>query len=150
MRSVEDNIASDFVRMFRDFFYGAYLPLKVPRTMPCDADDAFDSIIEYVKRDAPLEIECDKDMTAEYKKLLADYLKVCKPLMRIGYRKAVRKYEKHGRHFANNLFWKITEEIDRFLKHAELYEGAEYKLRYGRDKDGHAFASISEDYSDFD
>jgi hypothetical protein len=51
MYTPEENIASDIVRMFRDFWNGAYVDTTAPRTKPCDADEAFRTILRHAAED---------------------------------------------------------------------------------------------------
>lgn len=144
MHSIEQNIAADVTRMFTDFFHGAYVPLKVPRTLACDADDAFREIIRIAVEDAPAELgEIDTYADADgVSDKLAQYTAVCLPLMRIGYRKAVRKYEKHGRFFANNLFWAIADAVRPRCEGLE--PGYQFELVYGINNHDRAFAHCNE------
>jgi hypothetical protein len=146
--TVEQNIAADVTRMFRDFFYGAPLVTKPPRTRPTDADDAFRAIIAFAVHDAPGEVnDGDTHTPRQIAARLRAYTRVCLPLMRTGYRKAERKYERHGRFFANNLFWAIERATDRYCKNPEG-EGFQYALDYGYDNQGRAYARCEEFYGD--
>ena len=139
--SVEENIASDVTRMFSDHVRGgqdvSYEPL---RTRPCDADEALASILDYA--DSLYLSEFNEDEYEEARRRWGAYRAVALHRMRLGYRKARRKWEKRGRYAANSQFWAIAEAIDRAAKHPE-FEGMRYKLRYGN---GEAYCK--EDYEE--
>jgi hypothetical protein len=140
MYSTHQNIASDITRMFRDYFYGAHVDTTPPRTQACEADDDFRHILECAAKDMRSEIDdVGEDTIGELDKMEAEYVRVCLPRMRIGYRKAKRRFEHHGRWFANSLFWAIAEAVDAITREVE-YEGQEFELTFGRDRDGDIFA----------
>lgn len=150
MYSVHENIASDVVRMFSDFFYGAHVTLNAPRTVACDADEDFREIIRCALKSTRAEVgdpdKSDDEIIAQEKA----YIAVCLPRMRIGYRKARRKYEGRGRsrYAANNLFWEISDAVEPHAKHAS--EGQRYRLTYGFESNGNARAYCEESYEDSD
>jgi len=146
MYTVHQNLASDIVRMFRDFFYGAYVDLKPVRTYSCVADDDFRQILEHAMEDARKEIDDDED-SAEVKEKERAYMAACLPRLRIGYRKAKRKYKRGTA--ANNLFWEIAEAVDPVARRIE-FEGQEFKLTYGYDRDGNSYARVSEAWEDYE
>ena len=148
MHNVHENIASDLARMFRDHLCGHYVG-KAPKTKACEADTDFQEIINYALEQIPQELDSEELQNPELYKLRDDYIKVCLSRLRIGYRKAFRKYNKHGRFFANDLFWAITKATDNYCKHAE-YPEAEYALTFGSDKYGTAWARCEEFYSEED
>ncbi len=143
--SPEQNIASDVSRMFRDFFYGQHVTLACPRTLATDEDDAFREIIALARKEALQELDEDEREKQDTAEMLAAYTRVCLPRMRIGYRKAKRKYEPHGRWFGNSLFWLIADAVEPYCKHAE--EGMQYQLVYGI-REGSAFAQCEEYYGE--
>lgn len=126
--SVEENIASDFVRMFRDHCYGQPLELATPRVHRCNniAEAAFGAILDCVKRDALSEIDAEDHKAAH--RQLRPYLHAALRHMRAGYRKAARRF-KGDAQATNNLFWSIAKAIDPYAKHPE-YEGQEFELSY--------------------
>lgn len=140
--TVHENIASDVVRMFRDFFYGAACDLNAPRTRPCEADDELLAILAVASKDAPRELDSNES-EEECAKRLAPYLSAALSRMRIGYRKAKAKYEKHGRHAANNLFWVVAEAVDA-IRPSKLEIGQTFKLRFGFDTEKGSTAHIFE------
>lgn len=140
--SVEENISSDVVRMFRDFFYGAHVDLSPIRSKTTPADHAFREIIEISLRDARKELDGDEDPKA-VRRREREYFRVCLPRMRRGWHKARRRFERHGRFAANSLFWEIAGAVERYAKHPE--EGYEYELTYGF-RDGQAFARCEEHF----
>lgn len=125
--SVEENIASDVTRMFRDHIDGAqHVSYNVKPGRKCEADDSLEDILVYADKDWRAEMN---DADAAASQWLA-YRAVCLARMRIGYRKAKRKWEKFGRWAAYKQFWAITEAVDRIVKSIET-EGQEFTLRYG-------------------
>lgn len=135
------NIAGDVVRMFRDYFYGAYASVPAKQTRPCEADEAFKIIIDHMAAQAIGEADKKESVDAIIKRR-ASYIAICLPRMRIGYRKAVRKYKTAAA--ANNLFWAIADAVEPYAKHCEY---AEYVLRYGF-RQGWAFAECEEFFGD--
>jgi hypothetical protein len=132
-------IASDIARMFREFFHGsAHVDLSPLRSRPCDADSDLKDIVREALKQTRDEIGDDRDAgEPDLIKMERAYIRVCLPRMRIGYRKAQRKYKTGGR--ANELFWAVAEAVGVFCKSPE-FEGARYQLRYGFDKRGQAVA----------
>lgn len=138
--SIEHNIASDIVRMFRDHFYGAYVSYDTLRTQACAHDEALHATLECADEEYLGEI--DPDERGDARRKWADYRKLCLHRMRTGYRKARRKWERHGRYAANEQFWAIAEAVEPYAKNAE-YEGARFKLTYGNGD-----ARCAEDYAE--
>ena len=145
MYNVHESLAFDLSRMFRDHFEGCHSVSKAPRTVKCDADDDFNEIINYALEQIPGELDSDFDK-AEYNLALENYKKACLARLRIGYRKAYKRFEKYGRFFANDLFWAITKATDNYCKNAE-YPEQEFMLEFGSDKNGNAFARCEGFYS---
>lgn len=132
--SIEDNIASDVERMFRDYFYGQSVTIKARYTRPHDHDDAFKCIIETARKRWPREFEAKE--RSEALKLWRGYASAALHLMRTGYRKAHRRWEHRGRYAANKVFWAIAEAVGCYARGAQ-YEGQRFKLTYHTD--GSAF-----------
>lgn len=128
--TVHENIAADITRMFADFFHGAHVDLSPMRTHPTDADDDFREIINLALADMRNEVRDAGTPEQELAEREAEYIAVCLPRMRRGYRKARNKYDRYGRFAANSLFWAIAGAVDRALKHHELFEGQEFTLHY--------------------
>lgn len=128
--SIEENIASDVVRMYRDHIDGAqHVSYNVSgRGRKCEADHNLENIL--VCADESYLGEFDADGKKAARDGWQAYRLVCLARMRIGYCKAKRKWEKRGRFAANTQFWAITEAVDRVVKDIE-YEGQEFTLRYG-------------------
>lgn len=150
--SPAENIAGDVVRMFADFYNGAYVNTSnVPRTRACEADASLRDILAIAIDGMAGEVRDSYRDTLNTENEIADkqasFLAVCIARMRIGYRKARAMYEKRGRFAANNLYWEIAEAVEPFLR--GLYEGAEFTLTYGFGSDG-AVARCSEAYDDYD
>lgn len=130
--TVEENIAGDVVRMFADFFHGAPVDTTPIRTYACDADESFREIIEIALRQTRGEVRdshCDTlTQENEIAEREREYMRVCLPRMRRGYRKARKLYPDAWA--AHQLFWAISDAVQRVLKFHELDEGAEYELIY--------------------
>lgn len=141
--TIHENIGSDISRMFRDFFYGAPVNTSPLRTRPCDEDADFEEIIRCAVKDMPGEVEEDVKDEAELAEKVRLYTAICLPRMRIGFRKAQRKWRQYRPVLANTLFWEIAGAVDPCCKHAEV-EGQEFELRFGIDKDGRAWAKCYE------
>lgn len=135
-------MAGDVVRMFRDHIDGdAYVSPSVPRTMPCEADIEFEEVMR-IARDS-YRGELNDPHADNIGERWAYYRAVCLARMRIGYRKAHRKYKSARR--ANDLFWKVAGAVDRYARHVEC-EGMEYRLTYGFRSNGDAYAYCEEAY----
>ena len=127
--SAEQNIASDFVRMFRDHIYGQHVSYVKFRTKACDHDEAFNVILDHSEREYLDEIDYEDKKRAM--RCWYDYREVCLHRMRIGYRKAYARWERKGPMAANQQFWAIAEAVNEAIRFHELYEGAEFNLQYG-------------------
>lgn len=132
--SVEENIARDVVRMFRDHWYGASVDLRKRYTRPCEADHAIDGVLEFAERSYRAEIDTDDVPLADVRKAWRAYKAAVRHRMRTGYRKAYRRWERHGRHAANSMFWRVADAVQPYTR-AE-FEGQQFKLTYG---DGRAY-----------
>ena len=137
MYTPAQSVASDITRMFTDYFFGATLA-PAPVTKACEMDDEFNEIIKIATSQYKAELDGEN---CTYETL--EYNKVALSRMRMGYRKAKRKYEKHGRFAANNLFWTIAECMNVQFKHIHT-EGQEFKLSYGFNENRCSFARLSE------
>lgn len=123
--TVEEHIASDFVRMGRDYTWGddSLYPL-LRRTRPHDYDDAFQEIIDHTRKGLRAELDDD-----EYRDFNMDlYCEQMLHRLRTGYRKAERRFG--DRFESNSLFYKISEEVNRKVKWID-YEGQRFRLGYG-------------------
>jgi hypothetical protein len=139
--SVEENLASDVVRMFRDHISGnqhvSYAPL---RTRPVTHDYDLRCVLDYA--DASYLSDFNDWEYEEARRRWGPYRAVALHRMRMGYRKARRKWERKGHFAANAQFWAIAEATDRAAKHPE-FEGMRYKLSFGN---GEAYCE--EDYEE--
>jgi hypothetical protein len=145
--SIEKNIASDVVRMFRDHLLGSqwvdYANLN--RTRPCDADEALLCVLEHAERDYIGEFNDDAEERRQARDAWPKYRRLALHRMRTGYRKARRKWEPRGRYAANSQFWAIAEAVDKHAKHVEI-EGQRYTLRWGY---GEAYCEETYDEEDY-
>ena len=144
MYSVEENIASDVTRMFRDHVDGgqhvSYVNLN---SKPVQADDYLQTILECADKTYLGEFNNDEDERTKAVEAWAAYRTVALKRMRRGYAKARRRWEKHGHYAANNRFWSIAEAVEPYCK--PEYEGQRFKLSY--DKNGACCDEVyAEDY----
>ncbi len=116
-----EHVAADVARMYRDYCFGEPLDTAVPRTTATDLDEDFADILRIARH------ECLAEVDAQDRKPLEPYLRAALAHMRIGYRKAVRRFR--GRD-ANAQFWAIAEAVDRATKQVE-FEGQRFHLAYG-------------------
>ena len=123
--SAEENIAADVERMARDYNYYPEFGRPIPRTRSSMYDEAFQKIISLAKRDVDAEINSE-DIDLVH---LNRYFSEAIHFLRAGYGKAVRKYERRGRFYANNRFWEIADAVRPFAKRCD-FEGQEFKLTY--------------------
>lgn len=133
--SPHHNIASDVERMFmqwtgEDAAYWGPGGYKAG-SRPCDYDDDFIEIVSeartMIQREQREELADGESGLSE---LLEQYLTLALHRMRHGFRKAHKRFEKHGRYHANSLFRAVKDAVKQAAKHIE-YEGQEYILRYG-------------------
>lgn len=126
-----DDIASDVSRMAVDYVNSTETNDSVPRTCACDADDDIAAILAIAKRMARAECRDMAPMTdREVRQELAHYFRMARARMRIGYRKAARKYR--GRDVLGT-FWNIADVVGaavKFPECGELIEGMQYVLKY--------------------
>ena len=139
MHSIEENIASDFARMCRDFLWNDER-LNPPVTRALDEDETFREIISIAKREARGEIEPDE--AREHADRIRQFWAACLPFMRIGYRKARKRFG--DSYTANRQFWAIADALDPLLKSCE-YAGQQIELTYG-DGQARAWEYYGEDY----
>lgn len=128
MYTIEENISGDVVRMYRDHACGAYVSYDV-RRMPraVEHDEALQDVLRYAESNYLGEF--DTDMKAHARKHWPAYARLALARMRVGYRKARRKWEKLGRYAANNAFWAIADATQSACKSPE-FEGMRYELSY--------------------
>ena len=126
VRSMAENIAADLTRMFAEF---AADPFHGPGsakagTRPHDYDSEFMECITIARNEIPREFDSPNDITRQ----LEPYLALALRRMRIGFRKAEKRY---GTGFqASNQFVAIREAIADAQKQID-FEGQEFRLRYG-------------------
>lgn len=132
MYSVEQNIASDITRMFRDWFYAGRPQMSyLPRTRATPADDAIACILNCA--DDSWRSELDEEERHAASDAWNAYRAECFVRMRTGYRKARRTWERYGSYAANTQFWAIAEALNDICKRmGEGHEGARFTLRYGK------------------
>jgi len=127
----EQNIAYDITRMFRDYFYGQYVNMNFNKGKnPVTDDESLKEIISQAKFQES-EFDQDNDDLDGIEIKFKEFLKIALQRMRIGYSKARRKYERKGRFVANNIFWNISDAVQKYCK--PEYEGIEFKLSYNKD-----------------
>jgi hypothetical protein len=131
--SVEENIASDVIRMFRDHWDGAqYVNTKRRYTRPLEDmhQDALNGILEFAQRDYRKELS-DTDLTGVGAAWRA-YKSAALHRMRTGFRKAQRKWAKNGgARAANRAFWEIADAVGPYAQRPE-FEGMRYELTWTR------------------
>lgn len=141
MYSIEQNIASDVTRMFRDYVDGdQHVDFKPLKTRAVYADESLQEILRCA--DGSFLGELDEEEREETRKKWPLYRAHALHRLRMGYSKARRKYERHGRYHAYSLFWAIASAVGPFVKRAE-FEGQELTLSYGL-RDGEAVAFCEE------
>lgn len=135
----EQNIASDVVRMLRDAYLAEDDVTLTPlRTRSCEADDAFELIVQYAREDMRAELDPEPGDT-EWQPFAESYMRCVVPRLRVGYRKARRMYGDFYR--ANDLFWTIADAVDGVCKKAERLFGEPMRLHYGF-RDGTAVVTL--------
>jgi hypothetical protein len=138
--SVEVNLASDVTRMFADYCASGYDGPGSHRegTRACDYDETFKEVIEIARRDIPREHtdmgrglpdEDENGWDADMREAFPHYLALALRRMRIGYRKAVKKYG-HG-YQAYELFRLIRDAADKIKPE---FEGQEFVLCYNSER----------------
>lgn len=126
--SAEEGVANDLVFVFEDWLQNRWAPrshqYRHTKSHYCDED--FDAIIDLGRKRIVSDIAYhDEDYCT-----LGDvdtYLIEAKHRMRIGYRKAHRKYG--DRFYGGNLFHRIEDAVNN-LKREEYFEGQTFRLRY--------------------
>jgi len=142
--TTHQNIAGDVVRMFRDYFCGVYVNTTPPRTRALpEADDDFREIIAEALKQTRGEVDREDATPEEIAQKEAAYIAVCLPRMRIGYRKAARRFK--DARTANRLFWDVTDAVNRAIgvrswrdndrgrSNGLDYEGQQFELSYTYD-----------------
>lgn len=113
VRSQEDAIAVEFPDLYRHLVYEGYELARPPRTCRVDEmEEVFDECITKGFRN--IRDQEEKDTRKEFldRSLWLGWL-------RIGYRRAERRFRRVGYHEAGAMFTKIETWADKFLKHAE-------------------------------
>lgn len=140
--SVESNIASDVTRMFADYSMDPHDGPGSERagTRPCEADESFLEVIKIARRDIPREHtdmgrgdpgEDANGWSEEMRELFPRYLALALRRMRIGYRKAAKKYGTGYK--AYELFRLIRDAVDKIRPEVEI-EGQEFTLYYNDER----------------
>lgn len=128
--TIAENIASDIVRMFRDYVYGAYVAPRTfrPRGGKVTHQAELDETLAAASSSWRAEIYAEDLDRA--RPLWEAYSDIAMRRMQAGYAKARRKWERKGHFAANNQFWAIVEAVEPHAKRCE-YEGQRFKLSYG-------------------
>lgn len=126
--SPHENVASDVTNMARYILCGgSKLHCKVPEHIKpacCPVYSDFEAIIDIARKDIPKELEGEDYNRAAMQQYLNNALK----LMVMGYNHAKKRFRPVGGQIAaNNLFWRISEEVEKALKWAE-FEGQQFSL----------------------
>lgn len=140
--SVETNLASDVTRMFIDWLYkdqGYEGPGgKRCGTRATDYDESFKEILSIAERDIPREHtdmgrgDADEDengWNADLRAALPRYLAFALRRLRVGFRKAARKYG--SGYEGAQLFRSIRDATDKLRPE---FEGQEFVLHYNTDR----------------
>ncbi len=129
--TIEQNIAADITRMFRDCTEGgAHLDWSGVRALHAVLDDDHLQAILDAADDSWRGEFQGPDYAAQHKQQWLEYRDIALYRMRRGYTKARRRWEaRYGRFGANNVFWAIAEAVHPHAKHCE-YEGQQFILRY--------------------
>lgn len=122
--SPHESIAFDLSRMFEDFYlHNSYLPIP-PKTKKCDFDDDFHDIIKLMLEKGWFD---SSDIRPDHDSVVKLYKRAALSYMRIGYRKAKKRYEDSNK--INMLFWRMSEAFDDILKYCD-FEGQKWVLSY--------------------
>lgn len=122
MWSFEENIAADISRMYGETGYVPFIELRMQKSRRHDYDEEFKECCAIAK--ATIVSERDRYGDEYDEKKLNSYLAQTLLRMRIGYRKANKRY-KGDRMAAVNLFWNIYRAFER---ERPEYEGQRYEL----------------------
>lgn len=135
--SPDANVASDITRMFGEWL-GENEPVRrAPGSRPHYYDDDFREIVQIARRDIPREYtdmgrgEPDEDENGWGPDLHAafeTYLEMALHRLRVGFRKAERRFGRNGRFYSNSLFRAVK---DACASMKPDYEGQEFILAYG-------------------
>ncbi len=115
-----DNIGSDFPEIMRHIIYEHMHLNSAPRTNPCDSwvEAEITKAINVLERELEY-MHLEPDELASVRRCYPDI----RGWMRVGYRKALKRYKGLYKNDIQRLFREIEQEADRRLKYAE--EGAE-------------------------
>lgn len=125
--SPAENIASDIVRMARDLSFMSFreqsaMGFRPPATHTHDHDDDFREIIEIARGQIPGELDSDYPLDVD------KYLDEVLHRMRIGFRKATRRF---GDRFASNSQFRAINDAVRNVAKQIDYEGQRFRLAWG-------------------
>lgn len=84
----------------------------------------------------------------EVKDLWYEFFHHCLKFLMKGFEDAQRRYDKHGSFYANNLFWNITEEVDKALEWCE-FDGQQFELQVIHSQGVVRVNEVFEDYEDY-
>lgn len=114
------------------------LHILAPRTHQSDADYDFEAAIQYSKdllrSTSGSNHIVDEERRAEMLARLDDYHTIALARMRIGWRKAKRRFP--DSYEVNQMFWSIQEAVEAAARLVEM-EGQEFMLTAGRDGDSY-------------
>jgi hypothetical protein len=137
--SFHENVASDLTRMFPEWGADGYPPRahRLRATHPCDYDEDFQEIIAIARRDAWREHndmgrgepgEDEHGWTPALRQELDDYLDEALHRMRMGFRKACRRF---GIGYESNSQMRAVKDAVHNATRQIDYEGQEFILGYG-------------------
>ena len=128
--SAEENIASDVARMYSKWLEDGYEYL-VPKTRAsCGIEESLKEVLTYTREEVFVEAEYGGLQTDH----LDEYLSGVRHFMRVGYRKAKKKYRRVPGHGLYRTFMRVAEEVDSVAAHEDLWPGREFVLTYGLDR----------------
>lgn len=135
--SPEYNVASDISRMWEDLCNCDYpehetmLGRHKLNTRPHDYDEEFGFIIEEARSQIAdmMDSQEDKNWAIDMRKRM---LEASLHHLRIGFRKAERRYAKGGQYYATNMFRHVRDAVRTAHKMVE-FEGQEFILGYSAD-----------------
>lgn len=121
------HVASDVDDMLRKVAEDPSLMPYCRRTRACVVDEDLQDICRIGEETARKEWNYNNEEPMP-RGLIDEYMRAALGRMRIGYRKAARRFK--DQRAANRLFWNVVAAIDRTIKGAELHEGALFRLSY--------------------
>lgn len=130
MYTIAQNIAGDITRMFHNYICGSHVFLEKLRTCAVLHDDDLQDTLQAADKSYRGEFSNGEPEFNEAVEKWPAYRTLCLHRMRVGYRKATRKWAKHGQYAANNQFWAIAEAVGPHIRGLET-EGLTFVLRYG-------------------